>query len=71
MSQIRGALLIACLKFLHGFKLEMTELTHRIRDTLMQNKSLLEVLPLDREILEKPQNWNLPLQEELFSPLWL
>ena len=43
----------------------------RIRDTLMQNQSLLEVLSLDRKILEKPPNWNLPVQEELFSPLLL
>ena len=63
--------LIAYLKFLHGFKLGMTELTNRIRDTLMQNQSLLEVLSLDRKILEKPPNWNLPVQEELFSPLLL
>ena len=64
-------LLIAYLKFLHGFKLGMTELTNRIRDTLMQNQSLLEVLSLDRKILEKLPNWNLPVQEELFSPLLL
>ena len=43
----------------------------RIRDTLMQNQSLLEVLSLDRKIPEKPPNWNLPVQEELFSPLLL
>ena len=49
----------------------MTELTKRIRDTLMQNQSLLEVLSLDRKILEKPPNWNLPVQEELFGPLLL
>ena len=75
MSQIWVAmihyLLIAYLKFLHGFKLRMTELTNRIRDTLIQNQSLLEVLSLDRKILEKPPNWNLPVQEELFSPLLL
>ena len=47
------------------------ELTNRIRDTLMQNQSLLEVLSLDRKILERPPNWKLPVQEELFSPLLL
>ena len=52
-------------------KLGMTELTNRLRDILMQNQSLLEVLSLDRKILEKPPNWNLPVQEELFSPLLL
>ena len=61
----------AYLKFLHGFKLGMTELTNRICDTLMQNQSLLEVLLLDRKIFEKPPKWNLPVQEELFSPLVL
>ena len=75
MSQIWVAmihyLLIAYLKFLHGFKFGMTELTNRIRDTLMQNQSMLEVLSLDRKILEKPPNWNLPVQEELFTPLLL
>jgi hypothetical protein len=48
-------LLIAYLKFLHGFKLGMTELTNRIRDTLMQNQSLLEVLSLDRKFLRSHQ----------------
>ncbi len=75
MSQIWVAmihyLLIAYLKFLHGFKFGMTELTNRIRATLMQNQSLLEVLSLDRKILERPPNWNLPVREELFSPLLL
>ena len=75
MSQIWVAiihyLLIAYLKFLREFKLGMTELTNRIRDTLMQNQSLMEVLSLDRKILEKPPNWNLPIQEELLSPLLL
>jgi len=71
VSNLGHYLLIAYLKFLHGFKLGMTELTNRIRDTLMQNQSLLEVLSLDRKILEKPPNRNLPVQEELFSPLLL
>ena len=75
MSQIGVAmihyLLIAYLNFLHGFKFGMTELTNRIHGTLMQNQSLLEVLSLARKILEKPPNWNLPVQEELFRPLLL
>ena len=71
LSAMIHYLLIVYLKFLHGFKFGMTELTNRIRDTLMQNLSLLEVLSLDRKILEKPPNWNLPVQEELFSPLLL
>ena len=39
--------------------------------TLRRPQSLLEVLSLDRKILEKPPNWNLPVQEVLFSPLLL
>lgn len=62
-------LLVTYIKFLNGFKFGMTELTNRIRDTLMQNQSLLEVLSLDRKTLEKPPDWNLPFQEELFNPL--
>lgn len=73
MSQIWVAmihyLLVAYIKFLNGFKIGMTEITNRIRDTLMQNQSLLEVLTLSREKLKKPPDWNLPFQEELFSPL--
>ncbi len=73
MSQIWVAmihyLLVAYIKFLHSFKLGITELTNRIRDTLMQNQSLLEVLSLDRKTLEKPPDWNLPFQEDLFNPL--
>ena len=60
-------LLVAYIKFLHGFKITLTELTNRIRDTLMQNLSLLEMLSLDRKTLKKPPDWNLPEQPELFS----
>jgi transposase len=70
MTQIWVALihylLVAYIKFLHGFKLSMTELTNRIRDTLMQNLSLLEILSLDRKILEKPPDRNQPGHPELF-----
>lgn len=60
-------LLVAYIKFLHGFKLSLTEITNRIRDTLMQNLSLLEILGLDRKSIEKPPDWNHPEQPELFS----
>ena len=60
-------LLVAYIKFLHGFKFSLTELTNRIRDTLMQNLSLLEILTLDRKIIAKPPDWNSPEQLELFN----
>lgn len=60
-------LLVAYIKFLHGFKLSLTELTNRIRDTLMQNLSLLEILALDRKTISKPPDWNSPEQLELFN----
>ncbi len=72
MTQIWVALihylLVAYIKFLHGFKLSLTEITERIRDTLMQNLSLLEVLCLDKKTIQKPPDWNLPHQPELFNP---
>ena len=54
-------------KFLHGFKLSLTGLTNRIRETLMQNLSLLEILALDRKTITKPPDWNSPEQLELFN----
>jgi transposase len=51
-------LLVAYLQFLHKFNLTLTEITRRIRDTLMQRLSLLEVLSLERKIIEKPPDWN-------------
>lgn len=60
-------LLVAYIKFLHGFKLSLTEITNRIRETLMQNMSLLEILALDRKAIETPPDWNLPEQPELFN----
>lgn len=72
MTQIWVALihylLVAYIKFLHGFKLSLTEITKRIRDTLMQNLSLLELLCLDKKTIQKPPDWNLPYQPELFNP---
>lgn len=59
-------LLVAYLKFLHGFKMSLTEITRRIRETLMQNLSLLEMLCLERRALEKPPDWNRPEHPELF-----
>lgn len=72
MTQIWVALihylLVAYIKFLHGFKLSLTEITNRIRDTLMQNLSLLEILSLDKKTIQKPPDWNQPDQPDLFTP---
>ncbi len=72
MTQIWVALihylLVAYIKFLHGFKLSLTEITNRIHDTLMQNLSLLEILALERKTIAKPPDWNQPEQPDLFTP---
>ncbi len=62
-------LLVTYIKFLHGFKLSLTEITNRIRDTLMQNLFLLEILCLDKKTIQKPPDWNQPEQLELFTQL--
>ncbi len=73
MTQTWGALIhylpVAYIKFLHGFKHSLTEITNRIRDTLMQNFSLLEVLCLDKKTIQKPPDRNQPEQLELFTQL--
>jgi hypothetical protein len=47
--------------------LPLTEITRRIRDNLMQRLSLLEVLSLERKIIENPPDWNcFDGQQELF-----
>ncbi len=63
-----GAFFIAYIKFLHAFKLTLTEIAKRICDMLMQKPSLLEVLCLDKKTIQKPPDWNLPHQPELFNP---
>jgi hypothetical protein len=60
-------LLVSYIKFLHGFKLSLTEITNRIRETLMHNFSLLEVLNLDKKSIKKPPDWNLPEQLTFFN----
>jgi transposase len=71
MSQIWVAmihyLLVAYMQFLLKIKLSLTEITRRIRETLMQKLSLLEILALDRRILAKPPDWSKsPSHPELF-----
>ena len=71
MTQIWVALIhyliVAYIKFLNHIDLSLTEITDRIRDTLMQNLSLLEVLSWTRKTLLKPPDWNLSDQPDLFG----
>ena len=71
MTQIYVALihylLVADIKFLHGFTLSLMELTNRIRDILMQNLSRFEILARNRKTITKPPIWNSPEQLELFN----
>jgi len=71
MSQIWVALihflLVAYIKFLTKVTISLTEITSRIREQLMSNSHLLELLSLDRKALEKPPDWNAPRQLELFG----
>ena len=60
-------LLVAYIKFLNHIDISLTEITDRIRDTLMQNMSLLEVLSWTRKTILKPPDWNLPDQPDLFG----
>ena len=53
-------------EILHGFKMSLTEITSRIKETLMQNLSLFEMLCLERRALEKPPDRNRPEHPELF-----
>ena len=71
MTQIWVALihflLVAYIKFLSKLKISLTEITARIREHLMGNSHLLELLSLDRKTLAKPPDWNAPRQLELFG----
>ena len=71
MTQIWVALihylLVAYIKFISGIKISLTEITIRIRDALMMNCDLMEILRWDRKTILKPPDWNRPRQMELFS----
>jgi hypothetical protein len=71
MTQIWVALihflLVAYIKFLTKVKIGLTEITARLREQLMGNNHLLELLSLDRRTLAKPPDWNSPRQLELFG----
>lgn len=60
-------LLVAYIKFLTKVPISLTEITLRIREQLMGNSHLLELLSLDRKTLAKPPDWNRPRQLELFG----
>ena len=60
-------LLVAYIKFLNLIDLSLTEITDRIRDSQMQNLSLLEVLSWTRKTILKPPDLNLPDQPDLFG----
>lgn len=71
MSQIYVAmihyLLVAYIGFLNHGKQTLTEITRRIKETLMQRFSLLEILYIDRKIIERPPDWDTEcIQPELF-----
>ena len=71
MTQIWVALihylLVAYIKQVSRTAFSMTEITNRIRETLMMNYSLLEVLNLESKTIKKPPDWNQPQQLELFG----
>jgi len=48
-------------------KISLTEITIRIRDALMMNYDLMEILRWDRKTILKPPDWNRPRQMELFG----
>ena len=71
MTQIWVALilylLLSCIKFINKCRYGITELANRLRDTLMSDFALLEVLNLNRNTLKKPPDWNAPEQLDLFA----
>ena len=60
-------LLVAYIKFITGIKFSLTEITNRIRDALMMNYDLMEILQWDRKTILKPPDWNQPHQMEFFG----
>ena len=71
MTQIWVALihflLVAYIKFITKVNISLTEITARLKEHLMTNSHLLELLSLDRKTLAKPPDWNAPRQLELFG----
>ncbi len=48
-----------------GIKISLAKITIRIRDALMMNYALMEVLRWDRKTILKPPDWNRPRQMEI------
>ena len=71
MTQIWGALihylLIAYIKFISRVSLTLTEVTRPIRDSLMMNYVLMEVLTMKEKMIRKHPDWNRPQQLKLFG----
>ena len=59
-------LLVAYIKFINRLGISLTEITIRIRDALMMNYDLMEVLRWNRKTILMPPDWNRPRQMELF-----
>ena len=55
------------IKFISRVSLTLTEVTRRIRDSLMMNYVLMEVLTMKEKMIRKPPDWNRPRQMELFG----
>ena len=60
-------LLVAYIKFISRIEISLTEITIRIRDALMMNYDLMEILQWDRKTILKPPDWNQPQQMEFFG----
>ena len=60
-------LLVAYVKFICRIGISLTEITVRIRDGIMMNYDLMEILLWDRKTFSKPPDWNQPQQPDLFG----
>ena len=60
-------LLVAYVKFICRIDISLTEITVRIRDGIMMNYDLMEILLWDRKTFSKPPDWNQPQQPDLFG----
>ena len=60
-------LLVAYVKFICRIGISLTEITVRIRDGIMMNYDLMEILLWDRKTFSKPPDWNQPQQADLFG----
>lgn len=61
-------LVLSYIKFISKVNIGLTEICRRIKECLMDRRSLLELLGLRREKLEKPPDWNVGMmQPNLFE----